>query len=210
MSSWSGIDFFIFLVLVMNILLGMSRGGLRETISMISLFVALIITIKFTITLTNWMNSSPLISDVLSSKIVQNFMISLDMPPLTSEMLYHLEYCLSLLICFVGAYSFCEAVLAYTNAVEAFGFSVTMINRKLGAALGTLRGCVLIMLFIVMMNHLFEGKIPASVFMHALAKPAQTLDTLINNRAPERYKEILQDKNLYNPEPILNQLMNPK
>src|SRR5689334_12430565 len=100
MNSWNGIDFFIFLIFVLNILLGIARGGLKEMISSFSLIVALMITIKFTIPLTEFMNASPLIQEGLTSQFVQNFMHAIDMPPLTEATVLQMNYCLSMLICF--------------------------------------------------------------------------------------------------------------
>jgi len=209
MSAWTGLDFFIFLIFLVNTLLGMSRGGVRETISAIGLCAALVITLKFTIPLTEFVNKSPLITNVITSPMVQNFMRSINMPPLTEAMLLQLGYCVSLLICFTGAFSVCEAVLAYTGVIEVMGLSMSVINRKLGATLGAMRGFVLVLIFIIILTHLFAGNMPASVSGNALRGAAEKMDSLILAQAPERYQEILENKDLYNPEQI-KVLLQPK
>ncbi len=210
MSGWSGLDFLIFLIFLLNVLLGMSRGGLKEIISALSLCAALVITIKFTIPLTKFVNSSPLITDVITSDFFQNFMKAIDMPPLTEPILLQMGYCISLLICFVGTFSLCEGVLAYSSLIDAFGLPATLANRKLGGALGSVRGFVLVLIFIIVLEHLFSGNVPASKFINLLESSAQKMDTLINSQAPERYLEILQDKNLYNQNNVLKDLLQPQ
>lgn len=209
MSNWGGLDFFIFLILLLNTLLGMGRGANKEIISMLCLCAALIFAIKFTIPLSNFINSSPLITDVISSSFAKGFMGAIGMPPLTADMLFHVGYSISLLICFVGVFSICEAGLAYTNAVEMVSFPYAAANRSLGGSLGFVRGFVIVLIFIVIIQHLFVGNLSNSYFMNLFGGSAQKLDSLITAQAPERYKEILQDKNLYNAEKLLQELKNP-
>lgn len=210
MSAWTGLDFFIFLIFLVNIMLGMARGGMKEMISLLSLCAALVITIKFTVPLTEFVYSSPLKEDFLTSQFVINFTNTIGMSQMTERTLFQMSYCISLLICFVGAFSVCEAVLSYSNMMEAFGFATSVANRKMGAALGSMRGFVIVLVFIIVLQHLFGGDVPASNFIVWLDTPTQKFDHLITSQAPERYLEILQDKNLYNPENILNALREPK
>lgn len=211
MSSWSGLDFFIFLIFLVNTLLGMSRGGLKEMVSLFSLCAALVIAIKFTIPLANFVYKSPLISDVLTSQFVINFVEAIGMPPLTKNMLYEIGFSISLLICFVGTFSVCDAVLAYTSPLEAFGFTMTVVNRKSGAALGSLRGFIVVLIFIIILFHLYsEGRVPTSQFVNLLRAPAEKLDSLIESQQPERYHEIFKDKDLYNQESVFRDLPVPK
>src|SRR6185312_10828601 len=163
MSSWSGLDFFIFLIFLVNTLLGIARGATKEIISMMCLCAALVMTIQFTVPLTQFLNNSPLISDVISSPYVQNFMGSIGMPPLTQAMLLSMNYCLALAICFVGTFSLCEAVLAYTSIIEVFRFPYDFLNRKLGAAFGATRGFVFVVVLIIILEHLFQGDVPRSM-----------------------------------------------
>lgn len=206
MGNWSGLDFFIFLILLLNTLLGMARGATKEIIAMSCLCIALIFTIKFTIPLAAFLNQSPLIVDVIGSNVAQNFMAAIGMPPLTQEMLFHVGYCISLLICFVGVYSVCAAVLFYSNVAEMFPFPYAAINRKLGAGMGAARGFVITLILILILQHLYSGAMSGSFFVNLFQNSAQKLDYLISAQAPERYKEILQDKDLYGSEQILKAL----
>lgn len=209
MSGWTGLDFFIFLIFMVNILLGMARGGLKEMISVFSLCIALVITIKFTVPITKFVNSSPLMTDVITSHFFQNFAQAIEMPPLTEATLVQVGYCVSLLICFVATFSVCEGALFYTSVMEAFGFSMTIVNRKAGAALGAMRGFVVVLVFIIVLEHLFAGNVPTSGFINLFQSSAKKLDELISAGAPERYLEILQDKNLYNQAAVLKDLLQP-
>ncbi len=210
MSAWSGLDFVIFLIFLLNVLLGMARGGFREIISLISLCAALVITIKFTIPVTKFVNSSPLITDVVTSQFSQNFMQAIGMPPLTESMLLQMGYCISLLICFVGSFSICEAALSYSSVMEAFGFSTAMVNRKLGAAMGSTRGFVIVLIFMIVLEHLFSGNLPESYFISLLGGAGQKLDYLIMAQAPERYLEVLKSSYLYNQTNVMKDLLQPK
>jgi len=207
MNSWNGVDFFIFLIFLMNTLLGMARGGLKEFISSFSLIAALVVTIRFTIPITEFMNGSPMIEEGLTSQFVQNFMHAINMPPLTEAMVLQMNYCLAMMILFVLTYSLCDAALAFGSPTEAFGLSVTIVNRKLGIALGAVRGFVISLLFVIIFIHLYEGNV-TSVVVNSLRGPAEKLDNLIRARTPEQYQQILQDEKLYHPENVLSVLKN--
>lgn len=199
MNNWSGVDFFIFLIFFVNTMLGMSRGAAREIISMMCVSVALIFTIKFTVPLTNFINSSPGIQDVIDSTITKNFMSAIGADPLTTGMLYQVAYCLSILICFVGIFATGEAVLNFTGFVEMFTFPYAFLNRKLGAALGATRGYILSVIFILILQHLFiSHPLSNSYFINLFQGTANKLDSLIASQQPEQYKTIYEDKNLYN------------
>src|SRR5690606_5523350 len=130
MSGWNGLDFLIFIILVVNTVLGMVRGGSREAISLMCLSAALIVTIRFTVPLANLINSSPLIEGVVNNTFMQNFMQAIDAGPLTVDLLNQLGYTISMLVCFVGTFSACEAGLSMTGFLEAYGFATAVINRK--------------------------------------------------------------------------------
>lgn len=187
----------------------MARGGLKEIISALSLCAALVITIEFTMPLFKFINTSPLINDVITSNFFQNFMKSIEMPPLTEDMIIRLNYCLSLLLCFVGAFSICEAVLSYSSLIEAFGLPATLANRKLGGALGVVRGFVLVLIFIIVLDKIYHDDVPASKFVNLLQGSATKMNDIVISGAPQRYLEILQDKNLYNQENVMKDLLEP-
>ena len=207
MNNWSGLDFFIFLIFFVNMALGMARGATKEIISMMCLSVALIFTIKFTVPLANLVNSSPLIQVVVTTDMVQNFVAAIGMDPLTASTLEHVAYCISLLICFVGAFSICEAVIAFTGFVEVFSFPFAYLNRKLGAGFGVVRGYVFTLIFIVILQHLFTtSPITGSYFYNLFQNSARTLDSFITAQTPESFKDVFKDKTLYNQSDIYKQL----
>ncbi|HSW92830.1 MAG TPA: CvpA family protein [Gammaproteobacteria bacterium] len=209
MSGWTGLDFLIFLIFLINTMLGMARGGIKEMISMISLCAGLIVMIKFTVPLTKFLDGSPLMNDFLTSQFTLNFMKAIDMPPLTMNNLLAMDYCVSMLVCFVGAFCACEATLAFSSMMEAFGLTATIMNRKLGAALGATRGFVFALVFIVIVQRLFASDVPASNFINLLGGSAARMNSIILEKAPEKYIEILKDKDLYNQNEILKELPKP-
>lgn len=207
MNAWNGLDFLIFLILALNTLLGMSRGATREIISVMCLSVALIFTIKFTVPLAAFFNSSPLVNDVVNNRLMQNFMIAINAGPMTSNLLGQLFYCISMLICFVGAFSICEAVLVMTNVTMALSFPYAALDKKLGAVLGFLRGYVIsLLLIVILVFHIFANAsigragnsfVSGSYFVSIFQGAAAQLDGLITAQQPERYREIYKTTNPY-------------
>lgn len=213
MNSWNGFDFLIFLILALNTILGMTRGATKEIISMMCLSLALIITIKFTIPLAAFFNSSPLISSVVENNIVQNFMIAIGAGPLTEDLLDQIFYGLSLLVLFVGTFSITEGCLNYTGFVQVFSFPYAALNTKLGAALGCTRGYVISLIFISIFTlHIFKGNsnfITGSFFSQLFATGAIRLDSIISGQNPEDYQKIFEGKELYDSGKIMQQLGAP-
>lgn len=211
MNNWNGFDFIIFLILLFNVLLGMSRGAAKEIISFLCLSAALICTIKFVIPLTNFLNSSPLIQDVLTSKYTQNFMESIGAGTLTVEMLVQFAYSLSLLICFVGSFSILESVLALTHVREVFSFPFAVLDRKLGAALGFMRGYIFVLILIsILVFHLFINNpgnplTANSFFTRLFFSQAALFDELIARQQPEEYQQLYK-QNPYNYKAVLQNL----
>jgi uncharacterized membrane protein required for colicin V production len=208
MNQWNGLDFFMFLILFLNLIHGMSRGASKEIISMMCLSVALIFTIKFTVPLTAYLNSSPLTQSVLSAQVIQNFMGAIGAGPLTAGMLRELSYCLSIAICFAGIFCACEAMLAVAGFVEVFSWPYAALNRKVGAALGLTRGYVIVVIFILILSHIYPPGRSGSYFVYLLRGTAARLDRLIAGQDVEKYQNIYEDiyknKSLYKSEDILN------
>ena len=214
MNDWNGFDFLIFLIFIVNTLLGMSRAATKEIISMASLSAALICAIKFTIPLALFFDRSPLIGDVVANRHIQSLMFSLGLNPLGEASLQEMFYSLSLLICFVGTFSVCEGVLGIFGIVEMYPFPYAMLNRKLGAALGGVRGYVISLLLIsICVLHLFKNSdspiFMNSFFVKTFYNSAVKLDSIISGQRPEEYKEIFKDKNLYNPVEKVHELVQP-
>ncbi len=214
MDQWNGFDFFVFLIFAVNTLLGMSRAAAKEIISMMCLCVALVCTIKFTIPLATLLNKSPLIVDAIGSKYVQNFMTAIGLPPLNENTIYQLFYCVAFLICFVGVFSICEAVLAASGILEVYSFPYAWLNRKLGAVLGGIRGYVLTLILISLtVLHLFKDSdnsmFTKSMFVKLFYTSAERLDSIVSGQKPEQYQNIFKDKYLFNPLNALQELSKP-
>jgi uncharacterized membrane protein required for colicin V production len=210
MGEWNGIDFFVFLIFFLNLVIGMSRGATKEIISFMCLCVAVIFTIKFTMPITTFLNSSPLVQKVLTTSLIQNFMNAIGAGPLTESMLAQLAYCLSIVICFSGVFCACEAALSFTGFIEAFSFPFAALNRKVGATLGCIRGYVLVLIFILILLHLYQGSPTGqSYFVNLFRGSVSRLDALITGQQVERYQEIFRDQDLYNEKEIYKMFPNP-
>ncbi len=214
MDSWNGLDFIIFLILAVNTLLGMSRAAAKEIISTICLCLALICTIKFTLPLAGFFNASPLAYKVVTSQYVQNFIASLGLTAITENTLHQIFYSISLLVCFVGVFSIGEGVLAMSGILEVYSFPYAWLNRKLGAALGAVRGYVIVLILIsITVLHVFKDVnnplFTGSTFVKLFYKSAERLDSIIYKQKPEEYHNIFKDKNLYNPVKALEEIAKP-
>lgn len=212
MNSWNGLDFFIFLIFALNTIIGMQRGASREIIAMMCLSAALIFTIKFTVPLTMFFNSSPLITDVVNNPMTQNFMIAIGAGPLTDDMLMEVNYTIALLICFVGIYSICAAALNIAGVSEHFSFPYATLSRKVGAVLGATRGYIITIIFLsILMLHLLKNNIggeiiSGSYFAGLFQNAAVKFDEMITSRKPEDYNQLFKDKDLYNATDVIKQL----
>lgn len=192
----------------------MSRAATKEIISMASLSAALICAIKFTMPLALFFNRSPLLIDVVSDKHIQNFMLSLGLNPLGEESLQEIFYSISLLVCFVGTFSICEGVLGIFGIVEMYPFPYAMLNRKLGAVLGGVRGYVISLILIsICVLHIFKNSdnsiFTSSFFVKKFYSSAKKFDSIISGQQPEQYKDIFEDKNLYDPVKAIQDISQP-
>jgi uncharacterized membrane protein required for colicin V production len=216
MNDWNGLDFLIFLIFAMNTILGMTRGATKEIISTLCLSVGLIFSIRFCVPLTNFLSASPLIADVIDNSMTVNFMSSIGAAPLTTEFLRQFSFSMALMICFTASFSACEAALSLPSVMEVFSFPYAMLNKKVGAGLGCLRGFVLnVILVNILVLHLFNTSGNETVknsvtnnshFVAALLPTAKKLDTLIEAQNPDRYREIYQDKDVIKVDGILKAL----
>lgn len=198
MGNWSWLDFFIFLIFFLNTILGAARGASKEITSFLCLTVAIIFTIKFTVPITMFLDRAPSIQDVLSAQMVQNFMKAIGAGPLTVNMLREISYCIAMLICFVAIFSIGEATLTMVNFLEVVKFPYATLNRKVGGALGAVRGYILTLLFIIVLTHLFrENPIKDSVFVNLFQNSANVFDSIIYKQNVERYKDVYKDRNLF-------------
>lgn len=209
MSSWNGLDFFVFLIFLLNTILGMARGATREIIAMMCLCASLIFMIKFTVPLAAFFNNSPLISDMINNVMTVNFMKAIGAGPLTDKLLGQLFYCISLLVCFVGIFSITSAVLHFAGFQEAFSFPFATMSKKVGGGLGFVRGYIFSLIFLLILVHIFNKEnnsainnsfINQSFFYGIFESSVNKLDQIIIGQNPDKYREIFQGKNLYTPE----------
>lgn len=211
MNNWNGVDFFIFLIFAANTLLGMSRGATKEIISSICLSVGLIFMIKFTVPLATFFNQSPIMVDVVNSYPIQAFMSAIGAGPLTSDLLIQIFYSLSILVCFVGPFSVCEAALTKAGMVEMYPFPYATLNRKIGAGLGATRGYVITLIFLVIFTlHIFRNAgdtmFSNSFFVNLFKSNIVKLDSIITGQKPESYKDIFEGKDLYKAANVLENM----
>lgn len=216
MNNWNNLDFIILLIFAANTVLGLARGATKEIVSTICLSIALIFTIKFTVPLANFFNSSPLVNDVVDSDIVKNFMAAIGAGTLTASTFQEIFYSISLLICFGGAFSICEAMLSFTGFNEVFSFPYAALNRKVGGALGFARGYIFnLILIVILSQHLLKNSdvinnniVTGSFFANIMQPGARKLDSLISAQKPEAYREILKEKPAYTVEDLYKDLKN--
>lgn len=74
MNNWNGLDFFVFLILVLNTIRGMSRGAGKELIALMCLSAALIFSIKFTVPLADFLKTSPMMVSAVDNTFIRNFL----------------------------------------------------------------------------------------------------------------------------------------
>lgn len=214
MANWNGFDFFILLIFAANLFLGMSRGATKEIIYMMCLSLALIFTIKFTVPLARFLNSSPLMIDVISSSFVKRFISALGAPALTMDLLREIAYSISMLVCFFVPYSIAAGAVAMGGFVEYFPFPYAALNRKIGGVLGFTRGYIYsVMLIVILTLHIFSNTGGAgstiyqnSYFVNLFKGSAKTFDSIIASQNPDAYREMFKGKNLYSPAEIIKQL----
>jgi membrane protein required for colicin V production len=135
MVDFTWLDYILFLIFFLNIILGFARGVSKEIISILSLAVALFIAVKFTSPIANVLITSQGLEDVLG--VVIKFLNYNASTGLSS-----LAYALSFLVLFVGIFFTGEAVIFYAN-IELFLFPFSVFGRLLGAAIGFVRGYAL-------------------------------------------------------------------
>lgn len=216
MNTWNSLDFFILLIFAANTILGMARGATKEIVSMMCLSVALIFAIKFTVPLATFFNSSPLINDVVDNQITKNFMLAIGAGPVTASLLEQIFYSISMLICFGGAFSVCEAMLTFTGFNEVFSFPYAALNRKVGGSLGFIRGYIFNLILIAILAFHLLGKgnvinnnlVTGSFFVHVLGPGAAKLDSIISSQQPDSYRQILEQKPAYSVEDLYKTIRN--
>lgn len=211
MNNWNQLDFFIFLILAINFIQGLVRGATREIIALMCLCFAIIVTIKFTVPVETFLNKSPAKTIAAESEIVQNFLYSFNdalnngqqMNITPMALLNRIVFCISLVLCFTAAYSVTAAGLSVSGFVEVFSFPYAALNRKIGGALGFLRGYVVSLIVIICLmtfyaqgnNFLGSEWVKNSAFVNLLYKdPATKFFEIIKTQDPDRYRDIFENR----------------
>jgi len=196
MNNWTSFDFLIFLILVMNVIQGMSRGTAKELISLMCLSVALIFTIKFTIPLANFFNKSPLIATVIDNPMIKRFLHEIGAGPLTQELLKQVTYSINLLICFTGIFCILEAALSSPSIIQTLPLHQILINRKISSAIGLTRGYIISLVFLSIVTlHIYDQRndkpfLRNSFFIKLFQSQTKRLDDLIRKQQPEGYRDL--------------------
>lgn len=199
MNSWNGLDFFVFLILALNTIRGMSRGAGKELIALMCLSCALIFAIKFTVPLADFLKTSPMMVAAVDNKFIGNFLHTLDAGPLTLRMVQELMYTISLLICFVSVFSITEACITYSGYAESVTITQAVVYKKIGAAIGFTRGYIISLIFLSILTlHIFNTEhnkfISGSFFVKLFDTQIKQFDAMIASQEPENYQELYKDK----------------
>lgn len=142
--DYTWLDFIIFGFIFFNAILGISRGLTKEIISILVLIVALVVMIKFTATLANFLNTTQGSLDVIT--VISKF-TGLD----ATVPLALISWGIALLLLFVGTFSIGEAVNFYAS-IDIIPFSLDMAGRILGGVLGFVRGYVFSLILILVLG----------------------------------------------------------
>jgi hypothetical protein len=177
---------------------GMSRGTAKEIISLMCLSIALIFSIKFTIPLAHFLNTSPLLQTVLTTPMVQRFMHMIGAGALTLSLLEQMMYSISLLVCFVGIFTILEAALTTTSIVQTMPLHQILINRKVSSVIGLTRGYVIGLIFLSIITlHLVNDNtqfVRESFFVKLFYSQTRRLDHIIRHQKPDDFKEIYKNQ----------------
>ncbi len=214
MNSWNGLDFFVFLILVVNTIRGMSRGAGKELIALMCLSAALIFSIKFTVPLANFLDQSPIMVSAVDNKFIRNFLHSIDAGPFTLGMAYELMYTISLLICFVSVFSITEACITFSGYAESLTITQAVVYRKIGAAIGFTRGYIISLVFLSILTlHIFKNESPkfvsGSFFINLFSSQIKKFDDMISSQQPENYQELYKSQPV-NEQEIIQHLGKPE
>jgi len=174
MINYTWVDYFIVGVFLFSALLGLARGLLREIIATLTLILALAVTIKFTMPLSDLLYNNQGVLDVIASFLYYFNLV-------VAGQLYVAAVGISLLLLFVAVYSTGEAINFYAN-LELVVFPIAWIGRLLGCALGFVRGYAfnLILILLVQLTPLAQASAwTGSYFVAQLEQKATQLGNLI-------------------------------
>lgn len=144
MMDFTWVDFIIFGVIFLNTIAGFARGAVKEIVSILVLIVALVITIKFTATIANFLNTSQGSMDVLA--VFAKF-LSIN----ATEPLFLFTWGLALLLLFVGVFCIGETVNYYTS-IGIITFPLQFLGRLIGVVLGFIRGYAFALILLLVLG----------------------------------------------------------
>ena len=143
MGTFTLVDYIFLAFFFFSTLLGLSRGFFKELISLVSILFALIITIKFTGPVANWLNASNGAQDVVLA-------VSTFFGVHVGTQLTLFTIGLTVLVLFVGVYSVGEAMNAYGLFEMLVGPGVISLTyRILGGIIGFVRGYIFNLILII-------------------------------------------------------------
>jgi membrane protein required for colicin V production len=145
MTDFTWLDYIIFFIYFISIVLGLARGVFRELISLGVIIVALIVMVKFTKPLTYFLYLTPGSHDVIA--FISKFAFSG-----WSHYLFTLTLVIALLILFVGTLSIGEAVNHYVGPNTYLSAGISFIYRVAGGAVGLARGYVFNIIFVLILS----------------------------------------------------------
>lgn len=146
MADYTWLDYIIFLIFFVAIIMGLARGIMRELISLVVIAVALVITIKFTMSLTYFLYFTKGSYDVIV------FITKYISPGDWGKYIAVFTLDLSILLLFVGTMSIGEAVNYYVYPNTIMGSAFSLLYRISGSAVGFIRGYIFNVILILVLS----------------------------------------------------------
>ena len=141
-------DVILFLIIFVNTILGFARGLFREAISLLCLIVAMVVAMKFTIPLSDFLSTSAGFNDVVF--VITKYTGYSG----ANGVLYLFGFGVSFLLLFVGVYCIAEVVNHYISNVGAFILfpMMAILDRLIAGLLGFIRGYVFALITILIVG----------------------------------------------------------
>jgi uncharacterized membrane protein required for colicin V production len=141
-------DVVLFLAIFVNTILGFARGLFREAISILCLIVAIVVAMKFTVPLSEFLSTSAGFKDVVL--VITRYANH----PGANGPLYLFGFGVSFLLLFVGVYSISEVVNHYVSNIGAFILfpMLAILDRIIAGVLGFIRGYIFALITILIVG----------------------------------------------------------
>lgn len=176
MAEFNWIDYVILAIFFLSMISGFIKGFVHQLISLITLIVAFIIAIAFT---------NQLAQAFMASKMMQNFMHHMNSSSHVdmNEPITYLAIGLSFVILFVAAILI-GSILSYIIG-SAFQVGILGIgNRLLGAIFGLVRGFIINLVLIFLVQLTAFGKEPTWQHSYFVQRYQTSVDWLANIVSP--------------------------